>query len=85
MKNDVGDEHNQQYKRAIFQHPDFSLKLEQQSDVLAIAIHVQTEEENEQKNHAKDGVKNEPVLFHQDSDNLTNIGFYPYGKNGFLT
>ena len=40
VEDDIGYEHYQQYKRAVFQHPDLPLQFKQQGNVFAVVIHV---------------------------------------------
>ena len=47
MKYYTGNKHYQQDKRAELKHPDFLLKTKQQIEVFAVAIHVNTKNENE--------------------------------------
>ena len=64
VQDNVGNIHDEQKQGAIFQHPDFGLKTQQQIKILAVAVHIKAKEENEKQHHTKHRVEYEAVLLH---------------------
>ena len=84
VQDNVGNIHDEQKQGAIFQHPDFGLKTQQQIKILAVAVHIKTEANNKQKDQTKHRVQNKPVDFHYTFIMQTNLGDYSSDKNPFL-